>query len=401
VSSANDADADVTAASLRLSAGTAVGDSVNHLETAVATLGARAAGGSIFVLEADDLSVGDVAVSVNRVGSDGATLTTTTDVTQSDVRTTGGNGSIVLRTTAGSITLGDGTAPADDTAISAHGSGNILLQAQGASKDITANADIVSASGNISVMAARSVALTGTADIRTTSTAATSGSIDVVAGTGSIAQSAGSLLLSTGATATARLLAATDVTVGDIEVAGAVSLTATAGSVLDADALVSSANDADADVTAASLRLSAGTAVGQSANHLETAVAALSARAAGGSIFVLEADDLSVGDVAVSVNRVGSDAATSSTTDATQSDVRTTGGNGSIVLRTTAGSITLNDGAAPADDTDSLGSITSVDREVRCVVARKDGLLRSRREIHSLKRRAAGERCEFCRVQLD
>jgi hypothetical protein len=357
VSGANDAGQDITAAALRLNAGTAVGQSVNHLETTVATLSARAGNGGIFVLEADALSVDDVAVSVNRVGSDGATLTTTSDATQSDVRTTGGNGAIVLRTTAGSITLGNGTAPADDTAVSADGSGSILIQAGvtagNTTSDIAASADIVSGSGNISVIAARSVSLTGTADIRTTSAAATGGSIDVQAGTGSITQSATSLILSTGASATARLLAATDVTVGDIElIDGQVSITATAGSILDADALVSGGNDPNQNITASALRLNAGMALADSVNHLETTVATLSARAGNGGIFVLEADALSVDDVAVSVNRVGSDGATLTTTsDATQSDVRTTGGNGAIVLSTTAGSITLGNGTAPADDT--------------------------------------------------
>ena len=230
-----------------------------------------------------------------------------TDAVQSDVRTTGGDGHIVIRTTAGSITLNNGTAPSDDTAVSASGSGNILIQALGAGTDITANADIVSGSGNVSVLAARSVSFTGTADIRTTSTAASSGSIDVLAGTGSITQSATSVFLSTGATATARLLAATDVTVGDIELAdGKVSITATGGSILDADALIAGTpetNDADQDVTASALRLVAGVGIGASVNHLETTVGTLSARAGNGSNYVLEANDLTIDDVGLSVNR--------------------------------------------------------------------------------------------------
>ena len=202
------------------------------------------------------------------------------------------------------------------------------------------------------MLAAQSVAFTGTADIRTTSTAASSGSIDVLAGTGAITQSTTSLFTSSGANATARLLAATDVTVGDIVLtSGKVSVTATAGSIRDADALVSGANDADQDVTASALRLFAGTAIGDSVNHLETTVATLSARAGNGSIYLLEADALTVDDVGLSVNRVGSDASTAAVTDAAQSDIRTTGGNGNIVLRTTAGSITLNNGSAPADST--------------------------------------------------
>ncbi|WP_416546172.1 hypothetical protein ACHEXK_11130 [Limnohabitans sp. DCL3] len=350
VTTTNDTDPDITASALRLNAGMGIADSVNHLETTVGTLSARAGNGGIFLLEADALSVDDVGLSVNRVGS-AAAVSTVSDAAQSDVRSTGGNGAIVLRTTAGAITLNNGTAPADDTAISANGSGHVLIQTLGAGTDITVNADIVSGGGNVSVLAARSVSLTGTADIVTSSTGAGNGSIDVLAGTGSITQSATSMLQSTGATASARLLAATDVTVGDIDLnTGKVSITATAGSILDADP-VTTTNDTDPDITASALRLNAGMGIADSVNHLETTVGTLSARAGNGGIFLLEADALSVDDVGLSVNRVGSAAAVSTVSDAAQSDVRSTGGNGAIVLRTTAGAITLNNGTAPADDT--------------------------------------------------
>jgi len=110
-------------------AGVGIGETVDHLETTVGTLSARATSGGIFVLESDALTVDDVEVTVQRVGSDGTTLTPTTDATQSDVRTTSGDGDIVLRTTAGDIVLNDGTQPDDDTAISADGSGNVFLTA--------------------------------------------------------------------------------------------------------------------------------------------------------------------------------------------------------------------------------------------------------------------------------
>ncbi|NDB19045.1 MAG: hypothetical protein EB027_07300 [Actinobacteria bacterium] len=128
----NDADVDVTSAQLRLWAGTAVGESVDHLETSVGRLSARAAGGGIWLLESNDLMIDDVTVTVNRVRADGSVVgSTLTDALQSDVRTTGANGSIVLRTVAGSVTLNDGTASADDTAVSAHGSGNVLISLPG------------------------------------------------------------------------------------------------------------------------------------------------------------------------------------------------------------------------------------------------------------------------------
>ncbi|NDB18781.1 MAG: hypothetical protein EB027_05920, partial [Actinobacteria bacterium] len=72
-----------------------------------------------------------------RVKADASTFVSdSTDANQSDVRTTGANGSIVIRSSAGSITLGDGTAAADGVAVSAHGTGNVLIQAGMASAPI-------------------------------------------------------------------------------------------------------------------------------------------------------------------------------------------------------------------------------------------------------------------------
>ncbi|NDB19205.1 MAG: hypothetical protein EB027_08120, partial [Actinobacteria bacterium] len=231
--------------------------------------------------------------------------------------------------------------------------------------DVVATADVVSASGNVSVHAKDAVVFGTNADIRTASGSnAARGSIDVWAETRSITQHASSVFTSSGSAATARLRAGTNVTVGDIELpAGRVSITAVSGSVLDADGLVTSGvsrvNDADQDIIAAGLRMSAGSAVAESVNHLETTVATLTAIAANGGIWVLEADSLTVGDVGLSVNRVLMDAstATAQSTDATQSDVRTTGGNGAIVLRTVAGSLTLTNGSAPGAGSSPVDSV--------------------------------------------
>ena len=52
------------------------------------------------------VTVDNVALSVNRVGADASTGTTSsTDANQSDIRTLGGNGAIVLRSTAGGLTI--------------------------------------------------------------------------------------------------------------------------------------------------------------------------------------------------------------------------------------------------------------------------------------------------------
>ena len=357
---------DINAAGLLMSAvNGGIGTGSNHLETTVVTLSVSAGDGGVFVTETDSVTVDTVTVNVNRV--DTLAVTTTVTSVLSDL-VTGKNGNIVLRTTAGNIVLNDGDINGVDEgstngyAVKANGSGNILIQALGASTDITANADIMTlntagiakGTGNISVIATQSIVFTGTSDILTTSTATTGGSIDLWANTGSITQSATSLFQTTGLTGTVRLLAATDVTVGNIESStGTVSITATAGSITDADALTAEVNDNDQDIMANKLRLNAGTAIGASINHLETTVTTLSARTANGSIYLLEADGVTVDNVGLSVNRVLSDATTSagSSADATQSDIRTTGGNGNIVLRTTAGSIMLNDGTATDDDT--------------------------------------------------
>ncbi|MFZ4860423.1 MAG: beta strand repeat-containing protein, partial [Desulfuromonadaceae bacterium] len=360
VDSANDSDIDVTAIGLRLWAGVGIGATVNHLETTITTLSARATSGGIYLLESDTLAVGDVSDTTNRVASDATTATTSSsDATQSDVRTASGNGNIVIRTTNGNIDLNGGTVLVgletlvNNTTISADGSGNILIQALGTNADITANADITSVSGNISIMAGQSITFATNADIRTTV-----GTIDLEAGVGSangnasITMSATSLFTTSDVNGDVRLLADNNVVVGDIVVTtGDVAVTATAGSISDADALVGSANDSDIDVTAIGLRLWAGVGIGATVNHLETAITTLSAHATSGGIYILESTGLTVDDVSVTTNRVASDATTGTTSssDATQSDVRTTSGNGNIVIRATNGSIILNDGTVLAN----------------------------------------------------
>jgi len=356
--------ADITAAGLILKAAGGIGhdgSTLNALETSVTTLSLSAGSFGAFISEADGLTVDTVTVSAQRVGVDAtvpASASGTALVTQADLSSAG---HLVLQSTAGNIVLNQGGGSTDDTAVRTSGTGNILIQTLGTGTVITANADILSASGNISVLAAGSVSFTNTADIRTSSTAAGSGSIDVVASSSSITQSATSLFTSTGASATARLLAATDVTVGDIELSqGKVSITAINGSISDGDALVAGANDADQDITASALRLNAGASIGTNANHLETTVVKLSAEAKNGSIYLSEADALTVDDVSLSVNRVTSDASisTASSSDAAQSDLRTTGGNGNIVL-VAGGTVTLNNGTANTTGAGFDGSAVS------------------------------------------
>src|SRR6185436_5184157 len=143
----------------------------------------------------------------------------------------------------GSLTLNDG-ADADNLAVSANGTGNVLLWAEGANTDLTANADVLSGAGHVTVRAARSLTFTANADLTTSG----AGTINVEAGTGS-------LTLSTTSNQTTgfgdvRFLAAVDLTLGGlVNTAGSVSLTATNGTIFDGD------TDGSVDIVANGLRL--------------------------------------------------------------------------------------------------------------------------------------------------
>lgn len=149
--------------------------------------------------------------------------------------------------------------------------------------------------------------------------------------------------------------------IGDIVASNANVSLETSGSVLDA-------GDADAEVRAVGLRIVAGQGVGLlSGNSLalpvdaiETEVSRLSVWVGGSDgINVVESDALTLGNVesaldstaSVVVNRVGSDGSVTVQTEASQSDVVTTGsngGNGSIVL-SAGGALEVESGDAVSD----------------------------------------------------
>jgi hypothetical protein len=143
----NDGDLDVTAASLRLSAVGSVGvqgASANAIETEVVTLAATAGSGGINVVDVGLLAIGTVSpVAVKRVTASGELRgTDETDAGALAGLTTTGNGRVLAL--AGSMTV--------DEAVSAHGSGDVLLQAQ--TGTLTVNAAVASGSGHISVLSA-------------------------------------------------------------------------------------------------------------------------------------------------------------------------------------------------------------------------------------------------------
>ncbi|NQX96248.1 MAG: hypothetical protein HRT64_15255, partial [Erythrobacter sp.] len=272
--------------------------------------------------------------------------------------TNGDNGSIVIRTEAGDLTLTEGTAQDDlntDAAIVAHGSGNVLLAAEGAGTDILAqtNADIETSTGHITLFATRTIDFD--ANVDTTTSAA--GTIDIAAQTGDFDMDATATLNTVNGDI--RITVGDDVLdqviIGDIFATNADVSIETSGSVLDTA-------DTDNEVEALTLRIVAGKGVGLLAgnsltlpvNSFETAVDVLSIWVKGSDgVNILEDDALTIGDTAaISVETVQSDATVVNATENTQSDVVTTntnGDNGSIVIRTEAGDLTLTEGTAQDD----------------------------------------------------
>ena len=339
-----DAAPEISAAGARLVAGTGIGLSTNALDTTVATLTARAGAGGVFVLEADDLAIDDVDVTITRVAADAST-SIQTDALQSDVVTTAA-GDIVIETTAGTLTLNDGTASADGNALVADTTGDVRLAALGALTDLVLNADVRSGDGHLTLAAARNVQLSTDADVFTAA-----GTIEATAGA-DVTMDASATLAST--SDDVRVEAGANIAVGTITTATEVSLIATTGSITE------SGDDAGNEISAAGLRMVAGTGIGLSTNALETGVDLITARAQAGGLFVLEADAVTVGDVQVVIEQVQADASAMTVTDLTQSDVATTAGDGDIVLQTTAGDLTLTDGTA-ADDATAVSANGSGD----------------------------------------
>ena len=263
-----DGDNDVTAADLILEAGSGIGSTTDLLDITVTNLTATADADGIFITEADAIAIGSITVTANRVGADATTATSSTSKTQEDLTTANG-GAVVL--TATEMTLGAGTGGA---ALTAAGSGNVLLSATTADMDI--NADVDAGSGHITLLAS-SGTLTQDADITTTST----GTIDIEAD--SITFNDGKTT-STGS-GNIRYKATNAMTIGDISTSGDVSLIA---------ADISDSGTTDTDVTADELRINVtGTGgVGTSSNHFETAVASLSADVKSDGLFITEADNL-------------------------------------------------------------------------------------------------------------
>ncbi|MFZ9624880.1 MAG: beta strand repeat-containing protein, partial [Burkholderiaceae bacterium] len=341
---ASDSDRDITAASVRLTAAGSVGvlgASANAIETEAVTLAAAAAAGGINIIDETALTIGSVpSVEVNRVTNTGSVTAepATAEAALAGLSTAASsNGSIVARATALTVS----------NAVSANGSGNVLLQAEAGT--LAVNAAVNSGSGHISVLSSGAQSYSAAGDITTGSrvegAATVRGTVDIEAAA-SITMNAGTEFATDGGNLRISATGATsDITLGDVAAAsGSVAIVA-GRSILDADALTGSplANDSDLDITASSLRLTAAGSVGvlgASANAIETEVVTLAAAAAAGGINVLDVSGLTIGAVpSVAVNRVvGSGDVTAVPTPAerTLEGLSTAASsNGSVVLRST------------------------------------------------------------------
>ncbi|WP_181161528.1 beta strand repeat-containing protein, partial [Maribrevibacterium harenarium] len=296
----------------------------------------------IYLTEADSITVDSVAVTTTAFNTD-ATTQTITDAAQADL-VTGNNGNIVLTTLNGSIIINDGDS--DQVGVVANGSGSIRIDANGTGSDVTNNAQINSTTGHITVTAADALSIL--ANINT----ATNGTVTLDA-EGSSLTMAGAVTV-TATNSSARLNAATDLTVGNV-VAQDVSLVADTGSIINAA-------NSTMNVTATNLRLEADDAIATSSRHLTTTVAVISANSTGTDaqgIYITEADSITVDSVVVTTTAFNTDATTTDVVDAAQADL-VTGNNGNIVLTTLNGSIVINDG-----DSDQVGVVAHGSGSIR------------------------------------
>ncbi|MDP3794462.1 MAG: hypothetical protein Q8R13_00840, partial [bacterium] len=327
---------DIYASELRLNASATaggVGTGANHLEVEVSKVSAQVGTGGLYLTESSAITVGQTAaITVNRVKTDGTvTGSTQTDAQQSDLISTG---NLVLRTMAGAITVDEGDTDTGTLGIQA--SGNLLLQAGGATGDITLNARVISTGGHITLGADQNIVQN--AHI----TASGAGTVDLRAGA-AISMVDGVITSST--SGNIRYVATTTLTLGALSTSGNISLSASS---------ISDSGTTETDLTANELRINttgvaSGNGAGTSTNHLELNVAKLAASVAGtgtGGLFLTEANAIQIGTLsAINVNQVGTDGATlTATVDTAQSNLSSAA---HLILITTAGSIaTLSSGGA-------------------------------------------------------
>ena len=294
-----DGSVDIEAAALRFEAGRWVGQlgaNDNAIETTVVRLTGVAGHEGITILESDALEVNTVTVTVNRVGSDAAT-TALSDATLAEV-TTLGNGSIVLRTVHGDILLNGGEPAAVRAVGPAIGDGHILLQAQGEDSSIYINRDVISDSGDITVLADLNVEAAQTASVST----GLDGSVEVVALNGSIEFGRDSQIRSS--VGDIELVAANNIGLG-----GQLTTNATVALIAESGSIADIFLDGTIVVQAGALMARAGLSIGNSSNTMGIDVDRLTVLGERGGVYLSERRGLVVVDqLQWQVNRVGADA---------------------------------------------------------------------------------------------
>lgn len=311
--------------------GTLSPDTVRNFRTRVGRVAGEAGGEGLNLVNDITVSVDAVSVTLQWVVADGSVSALPTQ-TFTDLKTLSGNGSIVLRTSNGSVTLNDG-GDADGVSVSAHGAGNVRIYA---SVDVTANADVLSGTGHVTLRAAGSLSLGSGADVAT----GTPGTVYLKADSGTLAMTGASTVTATGSSLL--LEASGDVTIGSLT-GDQISVNSINGSVLGASGSVS-------NFTGTGLRIGSNTDIGSPSAPLTTGVSILSAVSHGGGIYIEEVGDVDIGTVGVTVREVLNDASTAPVSTGSQSGLATTAANGPVVLVSTGGAVTVNQAVSAHGD---------------------------------------------------
>jgi hypothetical protein len=332
-----DSDIDVSAQALLLESGRHAGESSNLLDLAIDSLAGRIGtplvSGNLHLRNAGDLDLVDTAFAIQQVASDATSSAGNTPATPGlEVN----SGNLVLIVDAAGAEAGTLRVGQD---LIASNAGHVRLDAAG---DLVLDADIDAGEGHLSLLAGADFSMAAGVTAQTSGV----GTLYIDAG-GSIAM-AGSASLSTAASMLLR--ADNDIELGQLAAAN-VSLQAVSGSIVNAGATL-------ANVTADSLRLQAGQAIGAGAAHLTTDVDTLSALASGNAdsgLFLSETSGVSIDSVGVTVSEFMADASIDTLSAAAQSDL-VAGNGGHIVLNALNGGITLNDGDADGNAVSAQGS---------------------------------------------
>ena len=294
-----------------------------------------------------------------------STTTTITDSSVSDLVTTA-SGPIKVQTSTGDIVVNDGDR--DGFGISANGAGDVLLQALTGA--ISLNSDVLSGSGNISVLA--SGVISANAQI------ISAGNVQLISGT-SIQMSATSVINS-GAIVSLVATADGDVVLGSVTALG-VNVEA-GGSILDGNAaalnitadtarLIADSNSSGTGSIGVADQLNGNPEV--NAHAIDTRVNTLAARSATG-IYIDEADGLQVDATGrISFTQVNFNSTTSTINFNSLSDLTTTH-SGSIKLVSATGDVIVNDGDSNGIGVDANGG---GDVLIKTSAANGDVLIRS------------------------